>query len=386
MSNRTSKLSVLCIVSLVTCALVGMAQTPATQPLRALRLRPNEEFIFQLPLIAKPVTMPGMDLITVSEMTAALAQVDRKVGDELTLLMEFSFAQGWSDNEVPGFRFYLTSNHATLDPSAVPNAIEFVSGKLKEQLKSSASLTVQQRTERIKANLAEEAAMNQKIMALSTLDAAQGNVSALLTERLKQLRETRQKLEMDLVNKESRRRALENAVAEQQKASATERDRDPVLNEMRKLVSLREEELKLKKAQFSTGIIPAAEGSAAEAQLSEAKIRLAEREAALGKAGKGELLDRLTDELVMISVDATDVQLQLAKVKDELATYDPHEMDVKRLDELMKRDSTIFDAGVKTSRLSNEFKNRIRQLQSERFALKTTDVSVTIDPTSSSDR
>jgi hypothetical protein len=147
---------------------------------------------------------------------------------------------------------------------------------------------------------------------------------------------------------------------------------------MRKLVAMREADLAHQKASLAAGAgnVHIAD---AEAALAEAKIRLAERDASLGKAGKGELLDRLTDELTMVSVDATDVEIRLNQVQSELKLYSLDKMDPANLEQLVKRDPVLgFSSNNSAAyELRDKLRAEYEDIYRQRFALKATGVTVT---------
>src|SRR6185369_6924140 len=108
------------------------------------------------------------------------------------------------------------------------------------------------------------------------------------------------------------------------------RDNDVITQELAKILNLRMQELDAHRERITKlrdmNAISEAEVQAQikqnELAISEARIRLAERQAQLGKSGKGELVDRLTDELAMVSVDVTDLQIQYDRLRQDLKMYD----------------------------------------------------------------
>jgi hypothetical protein len=90
----------------------------------------------------------------------------------------------------------------------------------------------------------------------------------------------------------------------------------------------------------------------------------------------GELLDRLSDELAMVTIDLTNLDIQESRIRDQLESYDPATLDEKRLEELMKQDPYLVGSDQRqSSPLSSQLLRRGEQLRRERFCLVVTDVS-----------
>jgi hypothetical protein len=272
------------------------------------------------------------------------------------------------------------SNANPLPSDAAERAATAIARTLKGQLKFDASVSKEERHARIQQLDAKQADLDQKIAALSVLNDVQSDTKALLNEKLKQLRAEAQRLEMDRAAKEARRQALAMEVDRQRAATARALGGDAVAKELQNLVKLREQELDLKrKYRDGGGASSPGEIPAAEAQVSEAKIRLAEREAQLGKSGKGELLDRLTDELAMVSVDVTETELRLGQVRGELRMYDPRSIDATGLDRVIQAEPVLRqdESGNNNAlALRDQYRNELSKLYVERFNLKVADVDV----------
>jgi hypothetical protein len=268
---------------------------------------------------------------------------------------------------------------APLPDDAANRCLAIVTAQLKSRLKFDSSISKEGRLAKVAQLEAQEADLNRKISALSVLNEVQSNTKELLSEKLKQLRAEAQRLEMDRTAKEARRQALAMEVDRQRAVAVAARGDDAIAKELQNLVKLREQEATLKRSQISTGIVPASEGPAVEAQLAEAKIRLAEREAQLSKAGKGELLDRLSDELAMVSVDVTETELRLQQVRNDLRMYDPRSIDPQGLSRVIASEPALREERSGNNNaisLRQEYQAQLQKIYAERFNLKVADIEV----------
>jgi hypothetical protein len=255
-------------------------------------------------------------------------------------------------------------------------ASQWISEQLKAAINGAPDLTNEQRLAKLKEIEARIASLWKQNGALSVLSEVKSDPPALLKEKLQQLRQEVQRLEIERNAKEARRQALTRAIDEQRRRAEAARQDDQVAKEMRKLVELRENEYQRRKESGGTT-------SELETALAEARIRLAERETNVGKAGKGELLDRLTDELAMISVDTTDLELRLHQVQDELSQYNLANIDASKLDALVKDHPDLAynnTSGENATKLGQQLREEIQDLEIQRFQLMVTDVSVSVVP------
>jgi hypothetical protein len=180
---------------------------------------------------------------------------------------------------------------------------------------------------------------------------------------------------MERAAKDARRVALRDGIERLRKEVDQQRTEDQIANELRKLVKLREDDLARVQGLSKANTISHEELARTEAALSEARIRLAERQASLGKAGKGELLDRLSDELAIVSIDLTELEVQMSMASNQLRRYDPANLDSKKLDELLADDPQLGGKDLtKVNALRDDLQQQVIKLRLERFALKVEDV------------
>ncbi|HEY7088900.1 MAG TPA: hypothetical protein VH518_12475 [Tepidisphaeraceae bacterium] len=240
-----------------------------------------------------------------------------------------------------------------------------------------AGMTAEQRSARLKDLAGELASLQRKITALNGVWAQATDPSGVLLEKLNVYRQTLQKLEMERAAKEARRVALREGIDRTRKEVEEQRSEDPIASELRKLVKLREEEVARAQALSKANTISRDELAQTDAALSEARIRLAEREASLGKAGKGELLDRLSDELAIVTIDLTELEVQMSQASYQLKRYDPATIDSKKLDELLADQPQLGGKNqTRVNALLEDLEQQVTHLRLERFALKVADVTM----------
>jgi hypothetical protein len=214
---------------------------------------------------------------------------------------------------------------------------------------------------------------------LRSLARAQGEPEGVLAEKVKQLKAQAQAVRNDRMAKEARLTALTDGLEREKKRAQDRQQNDPIIDELQKLLKLREEDVKRSRMLISQGLISTDEARKSEDALAEVRIRLADRQAALGKSSKGELLDRLSDELAMLTIDMTDLQIQENQIAQQLKSYDASTLDEKRLDELMKQEPDVGAAEAnQRPPLLDQLISKREQLGRERFGLMVIDVS--IDP------
>jgi len=216
---------------------------------------------------------------------------------------------------------------------------------------------------------------NAKMNVLTGLSKVQMGWEAQVQQKITQLQGDRLKLELALAPKEARRAALERAIDELKAKASDEQALDAISEQMKKIVAAREAELNSIKQMMRDGRASANEMAAAEAKVAEAKIPLLERQASLGKRGKGELLDRLADELAMVSVDVTEMQFQLDNIRNELKKYDIASAGPEDLKRLAEERAKVPEANTLPP-LYTELQKKQRELMKEKFGLEVADVKL----------
>lgn len=213
---------------------------------------------------------------------------------------------------------------------------------------------------------------------LQTLVDAQPSRNEALTERIKALRAEKERLEMMRSAKEARRMALDMGIGTQQMAVDKVKDSDPVAAELSSVVKLRETEIKLIEAQYKLGTATATDLTAAQAKLAEAKAQLADRQAVVIKTGKGAILDRLADEMALVTVDLTDIRLQMHTIDEELAKLNPAAATTQSLETLVK-DGTAPPVAGTLPPLFYELDRKERDLIRQKVILEVDDIEPVAD-------
>ena len=95
----------------------------------------------------------------------------------------------------------------------------------------------------------------------------------------------------------------------------------------------------------------------------------------MGKAGKGELLDRMADEMAMVSVDQEELQIQSDAVRRQLQMLNPAVATTQSLEEALKAGLVPPAAGAAgLPPLYGELERRERELVREKVVLEVEDV------------
>src|SRR5262245_2636559 len=249
--------------------------------------------------------------------------------------------------------------------------------QLRNLATSEGNMRLEQRKARLEEIKKQVSMLSTKEQAVLTLLNARGDSSEMIRKRIEQLRASLQQLDMQMTAKQARRAALQQGVAQQRKQAEAQGQDDAVARELRKLVELRGDAMARTKQLRDQGMVAQAEAREPEAALLEAKIRLAEREAELAKAGKGDVLERMADELAMVSVDLMELDIQLSRVRDQLNRYNVSVNNPKQLDELLAQEPQLGggDAAALIA-LQEDLRKQSIQLQRERFALIVEDVKL----------
>jgi hypothetical protein len=283
-------------------------------------------------------------------------------------------AQAGSEEEA---KFLRQRARARLIEPKIQALREELVGQLRRLVTSEAQMSAEQRRETLKRLGEEKRVIQQRMNLLDSMVAAQPSPAGVIAERVKALREQEQQLQTKLASLDARQHALAEGLQRERMRAEKQRSDDPISEELQGLVKMRTSEVEKMTRLHQNGSISAAELARSEAELSEAKIRLAERQATLGTAGKGELLDRLADELAMVSIDATELKIRLEQLREMLRQSDPAAMDVKALDAILKEDPA---GGTKDGKrlppLYYELRDQLNELRRQELILKIEDVSL----------
>jgi hypothetical protein len=137
------------------------------------------------------------------------------------------------------------------------------------------------------------------------------------------LEEQRETLMLETAGGNARRDALAEALAAQSATAAGSLQNDPILIEMTKVVGFKEDAIKYKEQMRKEGVAGPAEVEAAQADLSEAKIRLAQRQQEVAGNNLADSLTALRTEITSLAVAEKEREARLqfiSKRLDELAS------------------------------------------------------------------
>ena len=157
---------------------------------------------------------------------------------------------------------------------------------------------------------------NQAEQQLHQLDAE--HQLPLLQQRLREL-------QIELFAKKARMAAMQKKIAEIRDQAGAKAAEDPILKELKEIVKIREEEVKLARQNWSVetaeGKNAAPEADAklrdAQAKAMEARVQVALRQEAVAAAVGGDVLTRLTSDLAMLSVDMAELKAREDMTADE---------------------------------------------------------------------
>jgi hypothetical protein len=254
--------------------------------------------------------------------------------------------------------------------------------KLSDLMKDTASLSAEQQSTRLDDISTKLDDLIQKRSALWRyfgLFRQQEPLPGDLANQLRQtLRDQIEQLDGQIVAKDARQSALEASITDQKATAQKKLADDPVTADLKKVVELNEKKAAYVKAQVSVGAATPADASAADVAVAEARVRLAEREEEVSATGKGQLLDRLSDELAEIAVDAAELKARMAYCRHELELLNGPK-DAAQLDELIKVTEELTRQ-PDSSAMNNDLASQIQKLSAERFALEVSDVTVSVLP------
>jgi hypothetical protein len=201
-----------------------------------------------------------------------------------------------------------------------------------------------------------------------------------LSRRFESLSADADVLRQQLDDKLRRQLALERSVQRMTVQARERRQEDAIAQELRKIVDVRERQFQQAKQMAANGQTAPADVDQKAVELSESKIRLAEREAALGRSGDGSPLGRQTDELTALAVETTMLNERLNEVRDRLSQWDPQKIRPEVLDTLPPEFRRPNSFPKFPMPLYEALKNQRRELLRQRLALVVAKASVPPPP------
>ncbi|MBE3095947.1 MAG: hypothetical protein IMZ44_02310 [Planctomycetes bacterium] len=136
---------------------------------------------------------------------------------------------------------------------------------------------------------------------------------------VKALEEEKRKLQMDQVGFAARQQALERSIAEIAHRAEAKAAEDPVADELKRIVELREKELAMAQALFKVGKMPASEVGDVEIKMAEARAEWLKRREAVGALAGRDVLAKLNQEFSTIVIDNAETKARLEHIERQLA-------------------------------------------------------------------
>ena len=201
----------------------------------------------------------------------------------------------------------------------------------------------------------------------------------ILTDRIKAAELERQRLEMELVAQRHRSQAIARQVERAQKEVEMRLADDIVLNQLREIVRIREDEAKRSEDLVKNALMAASEAAAVREKVIAARIRLAEREEALRNNAATARLERLNDELATIMINQAEMEVRLALLRDQ-PSLDVKQIDEEKLNRLAEQYRSLFRNPGVLPPLYFELEKRQMELRREKLALIISDVKVMEGP------
>jgi len=142
-------------------------------------------------------------------------------------------------------------------------------------------------------------------------DAVRGAASRLDLEK--------QRISLELAGQSARQKALEERVAKLSDAATARLAKDPIADELQKIVELRADEAATSEKMYKSGTMTQAELRAAQARAAEAKARLLERRETVSKASGTDLLGDLNKELITLTITIAENEARLRYIDEQIA-------------------------------------------------------------------
>jgi hypothetical protein len=203
--------------------------------------------------------------------------------------------------------------------------------------------------EQLRQKVAETDGKLEEIRARSTMLKALADARAklwpeILVDQVKSSELERQRLEMDLKAKSARAEAIRRQIAEVEERAAKKADSDPVTRLLEDTIALRRKHLELVRNQYKAGQAPRSDVDVAEIAVAEAEIQILNRRETVRQGAAGDLMDRLTSELVTLSIDLVEMQVRLDFIQKNAPPLDVNRLDKVTLDRLAQDYKPWYEA------------------------------------------
>jgi hypothetical protein len=225
----------------------------------------------------------------------------------------------------------------------------------------------------IDSAMAKRDAQEQKLWQL--MASRQKSMEDLQAEKMRALELEKQRIEIDLTAKDARAAAVREQIRAIDRQTTTRTADDPVTKELREAVNLREAAVKMLQARYENGQVGFSEVNDAKTALADARTKLVEREEALKQSVNGELLSRLSQDLVVAAIDQSELKARLAAVKRLLPPDDFSQLTEEELNRLSAAYTTKA-IGVESPALSERLTKEAHELREKRLGMQIQGVTV----------
>jgi chromosome segregation ATPase len=246
--------------------------------------------------------------------------------------------------------------------------------QLKALVSKDAEMPEPQRNSRLAAIRSEINQLNEKIESLDRFTAVATPKPGEVSERIARLREELSRLDVALAVKQARTKALAAGIHEQQDRAREQAKNDLVTEQLKTQLVLREKAIERTRELAKGGFVPDSALSEAENAVMEGQIRILQRQAELAKSGSGQLLDRMSDELAMVSVDVTELEMQRSMTQAQLKQIDPAQMSVDELKQAVDRN--VAQPETAQRKLRSEWQDQLQALKLEQVTLTFSDLQL----------
>lgn len=137
-------------------------------------------------------------------------------------------------------------------------------------------------------------------------------------DRIRQLNDERQRMDMDLLGQQARVKALQQQIQATSERILKESTEDAMIKPLEEKLTELRKHLDAVQQQFEQGRVPQSEVQKVRIALSEGEIQLAEARRRVAQAGGGEVLGRLNEELAMQSVAGAETEARLKYLHEQI--------------------------------------------------------------------
>ena len=193
---------------------------------------------------------------------------------------------------------------------------------------------MQQVEDELRARLRSYEVESQKLR--EEMRAANGNRPVEgLREAVGAIQQDATRLRIDFAGMEARKLVIEKAIGQaREEADKRAARTDVVSGQLVELVKLLEESAKRTESMVQTGNAPPAEADKARVELTEARVKLLERQQSVLRESGGMDVSKLTDQLTNVSASLIETQARLRAMDEVLTTYE-------RLQRLMDQEQEV---------------------------------------------